>query len=33
MAPAVWVRMQAAYGTCNAEREIEVSGVRTLTAA
>ena len=31
--PAVWIRMQAAYDTWNAEREIDVSGIPTLVAA
>lgn len=29
----VWVRMQGAYDTWHAEREIDVSGIPTLTAA
>lgn len=31
--PAVWIRMQAAYDTWNAEREVDVSGIPTLVAA
>lgn len=30
---AVWLRMQAAYDAWHAEREIDVSGIPTLTAA
>ena len=29
----VWVRMQGAYDTWHAEREVDVSGIPTLTAA
>jgi addiction module HigA family antidote len=31
--PAVWLRMQAAYDAWHAEREVDVSGIPTLTAA
>jgi addiction module HigA family antidote len=31
--PGVWLRMQAAYDAWHAEREIDVSGIPTLTAA
>lgn len=30
---AVWLRMQAAYDAWHAERDIDVSGIPTLTAA
>ncbi len=30
--PSIWVRMQAAHDTWHAEREIDVSGIPTLTA-
>jgi addiction module HigA family antidote len=29
----LWVRMQGAYDTCKAEREIDVSAIPTLSAA
>ncbi|WP_334147845.1 HigA family addiction module antitoxin [Hyphomicrobium sp.] len=28
--PGIWIRMQAAYDTWHAEREIDVSGIETL---
>ena len=31
--PGVWIRMQAAYDTWHAEREIDVSGIETLKVA
>lgn len=31
--PAIWLRMQAAYDAWHAEREVDVSGIPTLTAA
>ncbi|GGA93187.1 hypothetical protein GCM10011491_21620 [Brucella endophytica] len=31
--PGVWIRMQAAYDTWHAEREIDVSGIKTLEVA
>lgn len=31
--PGIWIRMQAAYDTWRAEREVDVSDVPTLTAA
>ncbi|WP_102959996.1 HigA family addiction module antitoxin [Mangrovicella endophytica] len=31
--PGVWLRMQTEYGTWHAERDIDVSGIPTLTAA
>jgi addiction module HigA family antidote len=30
---AVWLRMQAAYDAWHAERDVDVSGIETLTAA
>lgn len=30
---AIWLRMQAAYDAWHAEREVDVSGIPTLTAA
>lgn len=31
--PSIWIRMQAAYDTWHAEREIDVSGIETLNVA
>jgi len=31
--PGIWIRMQAAYDTWHAEREIDVSGIKTLDVA
>ncbi len=31
--PGIWIRMQAAYDTWHAEREIDVSGIPTLKVA
>ena len=31
--PGIWVRMQAAYDMWHAERNVDVSGIPTLTAA
>lgn len=31
--PGVWIRMQAAYDTWHAEREVDVSGIPTIKAA
>jgi addiction module HigA family antidote len=31
--PGIWIRMQAAYDTWHAEREIDVSGIETLEVA
>lgn len=31
--PGIWVRMQAAYDTWHAEREVDVSGIPTIKAA
>ncbi len=31
--PGIWVRMQAAYDTWHAEREVDVSGIPTIRAA
>jgi len=31
--PGTWIRMQAAYDTWHAEREIDVSGIETLKVA
>ena len=31
--PGIWLRMQLAYDTWHAEREVDVSGIPTLSAA
>jgi len=31
--PGIWIRMQAAYDTWHAERDVDVSGIPTIRAA